>query len=29
MRSLIITYDKFQDHEVIYPYYRLTEEGEV
>lgn len=29
MKSLIITYDKFQDHEVIYPYYRLTEEGEV
>ena len=29
MKSLIITYDKFQDHEVVYPYYRLTEEGEV
>lgn len=29
MKSLIITYDKFQDHEVVYPYYRLTEEGSV
>ena len=29
MKSLIITYDKFQDHEVVYPYYRLTEEGGV
>lgn len=29
MNSLIITYDKFQDHEVVYPYYRLTEEGGV
>jgi protease I len=29
MKSLIITYDKFQDHEVVYPYYRLTEEGNV
>jgi protease I len=29
MKSLIITYDKFQDHEVVYPFYRLKEEGDV
>jgi len=27
MKALIITWEKFQDHEVIYPYYRLLEEG--
>ena len=27
MKALIITWEKFQDHEVIYPYYRLDEEG--
>ena len=27
MKALILTYDKFQDHEVIYPYYRLKEYG--
>ena len=26
-RALILTYEKFQDHEVIYPYYRLTEDN--
>ena len=26
MKALIITYEKYQDHEVIYPYYRLLEE---
>ena len=26
MKALIITWEKFQDHEVIYPYYRLKEE---
>ena len=26
-RALIITFSKFQDHEVIYPYYRLLEEN--
>ena len=25
-KALILTYEKFQDHEVIYPYYRLTED---
>ena len=25
-KALIITWEKFQDHEVIYPYYRLKEE---
>jgi protease I len=29
MRSLILTWEQFQDHEVIYPYYRLKEEGQV
>ena len=29
MKSLILTWEKFQDHEVIYPYYRLQEEGVV
>jgi protease I len=27
MKALIITWENFQDHEVIYPYYRLDEEG--
>ena len=26
MKALIITWEKFQDHEVIYPFYRLKEE---
>jgi len=26
-RALILTYSKYQDHEVIYPYYRVQEEG--
>ena len=26
MKALVITWEKFQDHEVIYPYYRLKEE---
>ena len=26
-KALIITFSKFQDHEVIYPYYRVTEDG--
>ena len=26
-KALIVTYSKYQDHEVIYPYYRLLEEG--
>jgi len=26
-KALIITFSKYQDHEVIYPYYRLLEEG--
>ena len=26
-KALILTYEKFQDHEVIYPYYRLTEDN--
>lgn len=25
-RALILTYESYQDHEVIYPYYRLTED---
>ena len=25
-KALLLTYEKFQDHEVIYPYYRLTED---
>ena len=29
MKTAIITWDGFQDQEVIYPYYRLQEEGEV
>jgi protease I len=29
MKSLILTWETFQDHEVIYPYYRLQEEGQV
>ena len=27
MKALIITWEKFQDHEVIYPYYRVQEDG--
>ena len=27
MKALILTYEKFQDHEVIYPFYRLTEDN--
>ena len=26
-KALIITFSKYQDHEVIYPYYRVQEEG--
>jgi len=26
-KALILTYEKYQDHEVIYPYYRVQEEG--
>ena len=26
MRALIITWENFQDQEVVYPYYRLREE---
>ena len=26
-KALIITWEKYQDHEVIYPYYRVQEEG--
>lgn len=26
-KALMVTFSKFQDHEVIYPYYRLLEEG--
>jgi len=26
-KALILTYSKYQDHEVIYPYYRVQEEG--
>lgn len=26
-RALILTWEKFQDHEVIYPYYALKQEG--
>ena len=26
-KALILTWEKFQDHEVIYPYYRVQEEG--
>ena len=27
MKTLILTWEKFQDHEVIYPYYRVQEDG--
>ena len=27
MKALILTWEQFQDHEMIYPYYRLDEEG--
>ena len=27
MKALILTWEKFQDHEVIYPYYRVQEDG--
>ena len=26
-KALILTYEKYQDHELIYPYYRLTEDN--
>ena len=26
-KAIIITWEKFQDHEVIYPYYALKEHG--
>jgi len=26
-KALIVTWEKYQDHEVIYPYYRVLEEG--
>ena len=26
-KALILTWEKFQDHEVIYPYYRVQEDG--
>jgi len=26
-KALVVTFSKYQDHEVIYPYYRLLEEG--
>jgi protease I len=29
MKTLIITWEQYQDQEVIYPYYRAQEEGEV
>jgi protease I len=29
MKSIILTHSMYQDQEVIYPYYRLQEEGEV
>lgn len=29
MRSIILTHSQYQDQEVIYPYHRLLEEGEV
>ena len=28
MKALIITWENFQDQEVVYPYYRLREETE-
>ena len=27
MKALILTWEKFQDHEVIYPFYRVQEDG--
>ena len=27
MKALILTWEKYQDHEVIYPYYRVQEDG--
>ena len=27
-KALIVTWEKYQDHEVIYPYYRVLEEKE-
>ena len=27
MKTLIITWEKYQDHEVIYPFYRVQEDG--
>ena len=29
MKSIILTHSGYQDQEIIYPYYRLREEGEV
>ena len=26
-KALVLTWEKFQDHEVIYPYYALKQEG--
>ena len=26
-KALIVTWEKYQDHEVIYPYYRVLDEG--
>ena len=26
-KALMLTFSKYQDHEVIYPYYRATEDG--
>ena len=26
-KALILTWERYQDHEVIYPYYRVQEEG--
>ena len=26
-KALIMTWEKYQDHEVIYPYYRVQESG--
>ena len=26
-KALILTWEKYQDHEVIYPYYRVQESG--
>ena len=26
-KALILTWESYQDHEVVYPYYRVQEEG--